>query len=156
MSHTFCITLRRNCRNSGPTETVRCPESHDCGLCLLSNVISGYRSSLRWSRRAKREKKTPKCRTTILDIVPPSPAPPLATKPRPSLFDPDRNLVGWCYRKPDAPGKIVLPRGDSSLLTSSLIACLKTEGEGKEERLIGWWKGVRGRESGGQSDLIHQ
>lgn len=63
-----------------------------CVYCLTSYQVTEVVCAEAEGR--KERKKNPKCRTTILDIVPPSPAPPLATKPRPSLFDPDRNLVG--------------------------------------------------------------
>ena len=51
--------------------------------------------------------------------------------------DPDHNLGGWCYRKPDAPGEIALLHGDSPLFTSSWTGCLMGEREQRERRKEG-------------------
>lgn len=123
------------------------------GLWLLSDLISCYRRNLCWStkRGGGEENAEPQSFTLFSPLLLLLLLPILDHLCCP---DPDHNLGGWCYRKPDAPGEIVLLHGDSSIFTSSLTGCLKEERE--EGGMWGGWGdngGLRRREGRGQSDF---
>lgn len=126
LSHMDFVMAGGCCTYSGePTVTWR--------LWLLSDLISCYRRSLCWSRKGEGGKNAePQSFTLFKPLLLLLPILDHLCCP-----DPDHNLGGWCYRKPDAPGEIALLHGDSPLFTSSLTGCLKEERE--EGGMWGGW-----------------
>lgn len=113
------MSLVRKWSNSELTKGRRCTGLGGWELWLLSDLILCYRTSLCWNWRGENtEQQSFTLFQPLLLLL-------LLILDHPCCPDPDYNLGGWCYRKPDAPGKIELLHGDSSLFTSSLTGCLK-------------------------------